>query len=127
MSTRQSVEPKYLVRMTTTDLGQQELFCRRQLSAIVAADHNLAVKSARPASQMVHGRGDARIAARPVEAVPGQQSHAGGITGGHEAEAVELDLMKPARPAGRTFGRGWEAGTDEAGKNRARTREHEQD
>jgi hypothetical protein len=36
MLARQSVEPKYL-RMTTTDLCQQELFCRGQLSAIIAA------------------------------------------------------------------------------------------
>jgi hypothetical protein len=38
---RQSVEPKYL-RIATTDFRQQQLFCRRQLSTVVAVrDLNL--------------------------------------------------------------------------------------
>jgi hypothetical protein len=41
---RQSVEPKYL-RITTTDFHQQQLFCRRQLSTVVAV-RDLKVKVA---------------------------------------------------------------------------------
>jgi hypothetical protein len=39
---RQSVETKYL-RMTTTDLRQQQLFCRRQLRTVVAAREQMPV------------------------------------------------------------------------------------
>src|SRR5262249_19571691 len=42
---RQSVETKYL-RMTTTDLCHQELFCRGQLRAIIAARELVALLAA---------------------------------------------------------------------------------
>jgi hypothetical protein len=71
--------------------------------------------------QRAGGLGDERGTLRPVDAVTGQQPDGGRIASGHEAEAVELDLVNPAEAARR----GRQAGLDKAGRRPAHTQKGE--
>src|SRR5262249_12416184 len=42
-------------------------------------------------------------ASAPIDAVAGEQPHAGGVPARHQAKSVVIDLVEPARPAGRSF------------------------
>jgi hypothetical protein len=58
---------------------------------------------------------DEREAIAPIMAVARQQPNASGVAARHEAKAVLLDLVQPARAARRLVGGCREAGLDEAG------------
>src|SRR5262245_42015382 len=50
-------------------------------------------------------------------AVAGAQPDASSVPPDHHAEPVVLNLVDPAGAGRRTFGTGWQAGLDEAGKS----------
>jgi hypothetical protein len=49
---------------------------------------------------------DEREVSRPLDPVAGERAHAGGLTPCHQAEAVVLDLVQPARTARGPLGGG---------------------
>ena len=53
---------------------------------------------------MAHGLDDERISVGPVIPIAGQEPDAHGITPGHHAIAVVLDLMNPVRARRRLVG-----------------------
>ena len=70
-------------------------------------DDGLAVDDARSHRQARDRVGDLREARREIVTIAGEQPHAFGVPPRNDAEAVVLDLVNPARPAGGSFaGRG---------------------
>jgi hypothetical protein len=62
-----------------------------------------------------------REASPPVDAIAGEQPHAGGVAPRHQAETVVLDLVQPAGPVGgRLAGDGRQGGMKPEGGRRVR-------
>jgi len=87
--------------------------------AVAAATHRLAVEQAGARPERAHSLYDQREAEAPIDAIAGQQPHAGGAAARHQPQAVKLDLVQPTGTVGRSLGRRWKAGFDEAGRRQA--------
>jgi hypothetical protein len=61
-----------------------------------------------------NGRHDEQKSRGEIVAVAGDQPHAGSVAPRQDAKAVVLDLVQPLGPARRGFGRGRQAGFDQA-------------
>jgi hypothetical protein len=77
---------------------------------VLVAGHGLAVDQAAAHLEPVDRLDDRWIAQRP-----GQQTYADRVVADHQAEAIVLDLVHPARAGRWALGGGWKARFDEAG------------
>jgi hypothetical protein len=82
--------------------------------AVFTADHGLAIQGERLRPDLSRRTGDPRIAARPVVAAAGEQTHGLALPPHDQPVAVMLDLVHPIRAGRRLGSAGRDAGVDEA-------------
>jgi hypothetical protein len=80
--------------------------------AVDAEHHGLAINDELPLPVLQRSLDDPGIALSPIKTVPGKQARPIAVAMDDHAIAVELDLVKPARPAGNLGSARREAGSN---------------